>query len=77
MFPEETVKAGADAGAERLIPVHWGAFCICNHAWDDPIRRVTAAAEAAGLPLSTPRIGRTVTLSELDSCTEHWWEDYN
>ncbi len=77
MFPEETVKAGADTGAERLIPVHWGAFCICNHAWDDPIRRVTAAAEAAGLPLSTPRIGQTVTLSELDSCTEHWWEDYN
>lgn len=74
MFPEETVKAALDAGAERLIPVHWGAFCICNHDWDDPIRRVSAAAETVGLPLSTPQIGRTVTLSDLDSCTEHWWE---
>ena len=77
MFPEETVRAGLDAGAGWLIPVHWGAFCICNHAWDDPIRRVTAAAETAGLPLSTPRIGQTVTLSDLDACTERWWEDYN
>ena len=76
MFPEQTVQAGLDAGTSRLIPVHWGAFCICNHDWDDPIRRVTAAAEAAGLPLATPAIGQTVSLAQLAGCHEAWWENY-
>lgn len=76
MFPEQTVQAGLDAGAARLIPVHWGAFCICNHAWDDSIRRVTAAAEEAGLPLAAPEIGQTVSSAQLDSCQDAWWEQY-
>ena len=76
MFPEETVQAGLDAGTEWLIPVHWGSFCICNHAWDDSIRRVTAAADGTALRLAAPQIGRTVDMSELASCSEHWWEDF-
>lgn len=76
MFPEETVQAGIDAGAEWLIPVHWGSFSICHHAWDDPIRRVTAAAENRGLPLATPQIGQTVEYSNIASYTERWWETY-
>ena len=74
MFPEETAQAGIDAGAEWLIPVHWGSFCICNHDWDDSIRRVTAAAETQGLQLATPAIGQTVNCSDIASFTDHWWE---
>ena len=77
MFPEDTVQAGLDAGAGLLIPVHWGSFCICNHAWDDSIRRVTAAAAEKGLPLATPKIGQTVPFSALPACTEAWWEKYD
>ncbi len=76
MFPEETVQAGLDAGTEWLIPVHWGSFCICNHDWDDSIRRVTAAAEGLPLRLATPQIGQTVDHTEFASCSERWWEEY-
>ena len=76
MFPEQTVQAGLNAEAAWLIPVHWGAFCICNHAWDDSIRRVTAAAEAAGLPIATPQIGQTVSFAQLADCHTPWWEAY-
>lgn len=76
MFPEQTVQAGLDIGTAWLVPVHWGSYCICNHAWDDPVRRVTAAAEAARLPVATPRIGQTVSYAELDACRERWWEAY-
>lgn len=75
MFPEETVQAGLDVGTEWLIPVHWGSFCICNHAWDDSIRRVTAAAESGGLPVATPRIGQTISFTDIASYTERWWEN--
>ena len=74
MFPEQTVQAGLDAGTDWLIPVHWGSFSICNHAWDDSIRRVTAAAEEARLPIATPRIGQTVSFPDIASFTERWWE---
>ena len=76
MMPEETVQAGIDAGAEWLIPVHWGSFCICNHAWDDSIRRVTVAAETAGMRLASPEIGQTVEINDLPACTQRWWEAY-
>ncbi len=77
MFPEETVLAGKDAGAEWVITVHWGAFCICNHPWDDSIRRVTAAAEKQGLSLATPRIGQTADYRDIASYDEAWWEAYH
>ena len=76
MTPEQTVQAAVDAGAAWMIPVHWGSFCICNHAWDDSIRRVTAAAEAAGVKLAAPEIGRTVDYNALAGCAHHRWEAY-
>lgn len=76
MFPEEAVQAALDTGALRMIPVHWGAFCICNHAWDDPIIRVTKAAEEQNVKLATPRIGQTVNYDNIGSFNEAWWEEY-
>lgn len=77
MFPEQTVQAGLDVQAQWMIPVHWGTFCICNHAWDDSIRRVTAAADENGLNLATPRIGQTVRWEEIGEAHEAWWEEYD
>lgn len=74
MFPEETARAVADAHAKRAVPVHWGAFVLSPHAWDDPIRGVTAASEDLGIKLITPRIGQTVSYSDIDNYSEHWWE---
>ena len=75
MLPEQTVQAGLDVGASWLIPVHWGSFCICNHPWDDSIRRVTEAANAAGLPLATPPIGKTVRYAAIRTERRTWWDD--
>ncbi len=77
MFPEETVQASIDAGAKWLIPVHWGTFCICNHAWDDPIIRVTQKATEMGVSIATPRIGQTINYEEIASFNERWWEEYD
>ena len=76
MFPEETVQAAVDVNAKWLIPVHWGTFCICNHAWDDPIIRVTAKSTEMGVNIATPRIGQTVDYKKIDSFNEPWWEEY-
>lgn len=77
MFPEETVRAAVDTGAAWMIPVHWGTFCICNHAWDDPIMRVSASAEENNVNMATPRIGQTVIYDNISDFNEAWWKEYD
>ncbi len=77
MFPEEVVQAAADTCAEWMIPVHWGTFCICNHAWDDSIIRVTEKSAEMAVNIATPRIGQTVNYESINSFNEKWWEEYD
>lgn len=72
MMPEELIQAAHDLRAEKLLPVHWGKFTLSTHDWDEPIKRVSAAAKAAALPLLTPRIGEPVYLDEANGFSE-WW----
>lgn len=62
MLPEETVQAAQDLRAITLLPVHWGKFTLSLHPWNEPIRRLRAAAEKQGIPITTPRIGEPVIL---------------
>ena len=73
MMPEQTVTAAQELGAAVLMPVHWGKFTLSLHPWDEPIRRVVAAAAKAGLPLTTPRIGEPVIVNGYYP-TDSWWE---
>lgn len=73
MQPEETVQAARDLKAITLMPVHWGKFTLSLHPWNEPIRRVTAAARKAGLPITTPRIGEIVSINQ-DYPSEDWYD---
>ncbi len=75
MFPEEAVQAAQILGAKTAMPVHWGAFTLANHAWDDSVERFVAAGEKAGLWVVTPQIGETMNLNSLESYMERWWKD--
>ena len=77
MFPEQSAQAAVDVHAKWVIPVHWGAYCLNNSAWDDPIIRVTSAAEEKQVNLATPRIGQTVDYDEIAIYRERWWEGYD
>lgn len=77
MQPEETVQAARDLKAATLLPVHWGKFTLSLHPWNEPIRRVTAAAEKAGLPITTPRIGEIVRINHdypKDYPNDPWYD---
>ncbi|HTQ28625.1 MAG TPA: MBL fold metallo-hydrolase [Puia sp.] len=74
MLPEETVQATKDLRAARLLPVHWAKFALCNHDWDDPIIRVSAAAKTSNLPITTPMIGQAVNLHDFGESVE-WWKN--
>ena len=76
MFPEELITAARHLNARMLMPAHWAKFALANHAWDDPIIRVTEAAEKDNLPMLTPMIGQKVNL-DLPGTFERWWEKVN
>jgi len=75
MFPEEAVQAAQTLGTKTAMLVHWGAFTLVNHAWDDSVERFVAAGEQAGLQVVTPQIGETMNLNGLENCMERWWKD--
>lgn len=73
MMPEEVVLAAQDLQAGKVIPVHSAKFPLANHAWDEPLVRVSKAAEENGVDLITPRIGELVYLDQPTKST-YWWE---
>ncbi|MBT9394182.1 MBL fold metallo-hydrolase [Hymenobacter sp. NST-14] len=71
-LPEETLQAARDLGAALLLPVHWAKFTLAYHPWNEPIQRLLAAADAAGQPVTVPRIGEPYTLGQ-PVLREAWW----
>jgi L-ascorbate metabolism protein UlaG (beta-lactamase superfamily) len=75
MMPEKVVQAALDLRAAALMPVHWAKFTLSLHPWDEPIRRVTAAAAERGMTMATPVIGQPVVVGATYP-NDRWWEDY-
>lgn len=74
MTPEETVKAAKDVRTARFMPVHWAAFTLAMHDWDDPIKRVIAEADRLDIPIVTPQLGESVELTTGNWPVAKWWE---
>ncbi|MGN8770472.1 MBL fold metallo-hydrolase [Paenibacillus barengoltzii] len=73
MLPEQSVQAHRDVQGGLLLPIHWAAFTLSLHDWNDPIRRATAEAERQGVPIATPKIGEPVYLGDSAYPKEVWW----
>ncbi|MEO2259301.1 MBL fold metallo-hydrolase [Paenibacillus amylolyticus] len=73
MMPEETVQAHLDVGGKLLIPIHWAAFTLAYHAWNEPVERITKAAHALQVKIATPKIGEKVVLHTEKYPTHPWW----
>jgi L-ascorbate metabolism protein UlaG (beta-lactamase superfamily) len=73
MQPDEVLKAGMDLNAKRILPVHSAKFAMANHAWNEPLKRITALNEDAALKLITPMIGEVVRLKDPNQQFKDWW----
>lgn len=74
MMPEQTVQAHIDLRGELLLPIHWGAFKLSVHSWQEPVERLIAKANSLGVKVTTPRIGEQVILGKAAPCSR-WWEN--
>ncbi len=70
--PENAVQAFLDVGGKLLLPVHWAAFALAKHPWDEPIIWTVNEAKAKNIKLITPKIGEQVDL-DLPIVSNEWW----
>lgn len=75
MFPEESANACEILGAQLAMPIHWGAYSLSTHGWDDPPSRFVKAAETRNLATVTPMLGETMDIDAPERYQEPWWED--
>ncbi len=47
--PDDAVRAFADLGAERMVPMHYGTFRLSEEPMDEPLPRLKEAARRAGV----------------------------
>ncbi|SFE39239.1 L-ascorbate metabolism protein UlaG, beta-lactamase superfamily [Paenibacillus algorifonticola] len=74
MMPEETVQAHVDVKGKTLLPIHWGAFTLSFHDWNDPVERVTKAAKQLNVQVATPIIGEPVSVGAGRPPSSIWWK---
>ena len=77
MFPEESVMAAETLGAKTVMPIHWGAFVLSGHGWDDSPERVTLDCEEKGIQVISPKLCETMVLDKCENYHERWWREYN
>ncbi|WP_447642709.1 MULTISPECIES: MBL fold metallo-hydrolase [Chitinophagaceae] len=73
MQPEQTLQAAKDLHAKCLFPVHHSKFALANHAWNEPLDRITALATKEMFPIITPQIGEKIDLNHLSTSFPYWW----
>jgi L-ascorbate metabolism protein UlaG (beta-lactamase superfamily) len=72
MNPEESIAAHRDLRGGVLLPVHWATFNLGFHPWSEPVARLRAAAETAGIRLALPLPGQRIELGQ-DLPERDWW----
>ena len=77
LFPEETLLVTKELNAKVLIPIHNSKFVLSTHAWNEPLKQLTAINKEKNYNINilTPKIGQVIDLNNLENeKTENWFE---
>jgi len=74
MYPEETAQAAKDIKTTQMMPIHWGAFKLALHPWNEPVKRLLTAAEKQDINVIIPKIGQAIQIGKSTNNTEAWWK---
>lgn len=74
LYPEESIQAAQEVGARIAIPIHWGAFSLALHDWQDPVERFEAAAQKKGQEIAFPELGKMIRYRQ-DLPSDIWWKE--
>jgi len=72
-LPDDLVKAVSELQPRKLLTVHNSKFALAKHPWEEPLQKISEAAEEQGFNLITPKIGEPVFLRKSDQVFSKWW----
>ncbi|TXB70279.1 MBL fold metallo-hydrolase [Phaeodactylibacter luteus] len=75
-LPEEAAQSVLDSGARIGTPVHWGAFKLAPHSWQEPAERFLSAAAAMPFSVALPEPGRIYQAGQPLPAAR-WWGPYS
>ena len=76
MIPEEAVRASKDLVSDFFMPIHWGAFTLSTHPWEEPVNRALNHAKKTNQNIVAPKLGQIIFLDDLDNNNIDWWNNY-
>ncbi len=74
MMPDEFLQAASELKARNVLPVHSGKFKLGNHAWDEPLQKLSMQENIPGIRVITPMIGEPVLLKDDSQQFSRWWQ---
>jgi len=76
MLPKQSLQAAQDLDARIMMPVHWGAFTLSLHPWDEPAEQTSLLAQQQDQAFVIPRIGELMQLLHEPIVRDAWWQKY-
>ena len=70
LFPEQTAQLAAKLQPTRFMPIHWGAYPLALHTWNEPVLKSVPMARALGVNPLTPLLGQVF---DINTKTEDWF----
>lgn len=74
MTPEQSLALHRNVRGRSMIPMHWGLFKLAFHAWNDPVVRLTKAADTTGVTVLVPQPGESLEPTQRPKLTP-WWKE--
>jgi len=74
MKPEQVLQAAKDLNTKQFFAVHSMKFALANHAWNEPMKKITALNSTENQSIITPIIGERVNLNDTTQVYSNWWE---
>jgi len=72
MTPDLSVQAAVDVKAHHVVPVHWGAYSMAFHPWNEPVLKSVPEMHARGLKPLTPYQGQVF---DAETETNMWFQE--
>ncbi len=72
LLPQQTADAVSLLNAKRFMPVHWGAYPLALHPWDEPVKESLPLVKQRGIGVVTPLLGQVF---DKETKTTSWWLD--
>lgn len=64
MLPKQIPQAQIDLRGKLMMPIHWGAFKLALHRWNEPVELLLKETTKLGMDVATPEIGEPIIIGE-------------